>query len=48
MMSCPNCDGQLIQKRTEVIRAGRVEYNATVYQCATEDVWVTVEVPKTE
>lgn len=38
----------MVLKRTEVSHAGRVSYDLSAYQCAYEDVWVTVEVPQEE
>lgn len=27
---------------------GNKEYDRTVYQCESDDIWVTIEIPKTE
>lgn len=44
MTMCPQCGQVMVFKRQDVNREGNVSYDRTVYQCPSEDVWVTIEV----
>ncbi len=47
-MNCPQCAQKMQIDRHDVSTSSNnhKEYNRTVYRCKTDDVWVTVEIPK--
>jgi hypothetical protein len=49
-MECPICKQAMKKVRWDISyndpAAKNKEYDRTVYQCVTDDVWVTTEVPK--
>ncbi|MBW3568906.1 hypothetical protein KY385_02130 [Candidatus Parcubacteria bacterium] len=50
-MECPVCKQAMKKVRWDISHnpnEDNKEYDRTVYQCVTDDVWVTSEIPKTE
>jgi len=48
-MKCPACDQPMKTISSDVSHnpnENNKGYNRTIYQCTTDDVWVTTEIPK--
>ena len=48
-MKCPVCDQEMKMLPEDISyspRQDNKEYIRTVYQCKTDDAWVTIELPK--
>ena len=50
-MECPTCLKKMKKVRWDISYnspdAKNLEYDRTLYQCASDDVWVTTETPRT-
>ena len=52
-MKCPRCDKEMKVIKSDISNNGKKgedykEYKRTIYWCEQDDVWVNLEVPKTD
>jgi hypothetical protein len=52
-MKCPTCNQEMEMRETRFTHSDgkegeAKEYTHTTYQCKTDDIWVTTEIPKSQ
>lgn len=45
-MICPSCHGEMYPIKNDTYKGSTKWYDREIFQCAEEDIWVTIETPQ--